>query len=123
MLMVHRDHAAKRFLDDGMRGPVQFAAARLVSAKPLPRNCPRSGRYPSRIARYCPVPVKGRACGLPVLLSYTRKLADSAPTMEGVKYIVNVQTAPGASEPAQGGFAALLVKSRLLVPVMAQALK
>ena len=74
-------------------------------------------------ARYCPVPVKGSACGLPVLLSYTRKLADSTPTMEGVKYIVNVQTAPGASAPAQGGLAALLVKSRLLVPVMAQALK
>jgi len=40
-----------------------------------------------------------------------------------VKYIVNVQAAPGASEPAQGGLAALLVKSLAFVPVIAHAVK
>ncbi len=56
-------------------------------------------------------------------MSNTKYVADSAPTIDGVKYMVKVHTAPGPSDEAQGGSAALVVKSLLFVPVMAAAEK
>jgi len=47
--------------------------------------------------------------------------ADSAEATDGVKYIVNVQMAPAASEPLQGGSPALVAKSALFAPVILQA--
>ena len=43
--------------------------------------------------------------------------------MDGVKYTVKLQSAPGASEPPHGGSPLLVLQSALLGPVMVAAVK
>jgi hypothetical protein len=43
--------------------------------------------------------------------------------MEGVKYTVKLQNAPGASEPLHGGSPLLVLQSALFGPVMVAAVK
>src|ERR1039457_2262 len=64
------------------------------------------------------------SCGLPTLESNTRKVADSLPTMEGVKNTVNVQVPAGGSEPPQGGSLPLaLTALPRMPPVMGAAVR
>jgi hypothetical protein len=58
----------------------------LMGKKNGRRDAKPGGRKRSDSSAYCsPVPDSGNNCGLPVLLSYARYVADSDPTIDGVK--------------------------------------
>ena len=79
-------------------------SGRMRRVRRVPTAVARNRRGTPRFARYCwPVPVSASVCGLPGLLSYTLRVADSAPTIDGLKYMVKVQMAPGAILVPQGG--------------------
>ena len=101
-------------------GLVVMGTENVVKAAPVVSmlfwTCTNAGPEPVAAS---PVPVRVAACGLPLALSVTLKVAVLVPLAVGVKVTLIVHWAPVATEVPQ---LLLCPKSPLLVPVMAMLL-